>query len=200
MVCTNNKYINFSFGIIFQVTLIAIFLSVFFFLYVSNVEKEEFKSQINFIVDHILSENDIKSIIPSKITPEQKAQLSIFVSGAFESAKTKTKLESKDAINSIINNNNNIKNATYTKILYTLIIVIVFCVIVLLLGFCLPIVQQLKEALIVVFFVALTELLFLQIVAKNYISADPNKVKAVIASSIKEWLQKNPDNNFNKKT
>ena len=43
----------------------------------------------------ILSENDIKSIIPSNITPTQKAQLSIFVSGAFESAKTKTKLESK---------------------------------------------------------------------------------------------------------
>ena len=63
-----------------------------------------------------------------------------------------------------------------------------------------PIVQQIKEALIVVFFVALTELLFLQIVAKNYISADPNKVKAVIASAIKEWLQKNPDNIIQKKT
>jgi len=39
-----------------------------------------------------------------------------------------------------------------------------------------------------VFFVALTELVFLQVIAKNYISADPNKVKSAIADAIKKWV------------
>jgi hypothetical protein len=52
---------------------------------------------------------------------------------------------------------------------------------------------QIKEAIIVVFFVALTELVFLEIVAKNYISANPNKIKAEVAQAIKEWLKDNPN-------
>jgi len=191
--CKNNPYVKNTFDIIFQVTLIAIFLTVFFFTYVSNVEKEEFKKQLDLIVDDLLSDQDIRSIIPQNLSQTQKDNLAIVISGSLEAAKTKSTINEQNAINDVINNNSKVKSATYKKIFYVLIIIIILCIIVLLLGYCLPLIYQIKEATIVVFFVALTELMFLEIIAKNYISANPNKIKAEVAQAIKEWLKDNPN-------
>lgn len=191
--CKNNPYVKNTFDIIFQVTLIAIFLTVFFFTYVSNVEKEEFKKQLDLIVDDLLSDQDIRSIIPQNLSQTQKDNLAIVISGSLEAAKTKSTINQQNAINDVINNNSKVKSSTYKKIFYVLIIIIILCIIVLLLGYCLPVIYQIKEATIVVFFVALTELMFLEIIAKNYISANPNKIKAEVAQAIKEWLKDNPN-------
>ena len=191
--CKNNPYVKNTFDIIFQVTLIAIFLTVFFFTYVSNVEKEEFQKQLDLIVDDLLSDQDIRSIIPQNLSQTQKDNLAIVISGSLEAAKTKSTINEQNAINDVINNNSKVKSATYKKIFYVLIIIIILCIIVLLLGYCLPLIYQIKEATIVVFFVALTELMFLEIIAKNYISANPNKIKAEVAQAIKEWLKDNPN-------
>jgi hypothetical protein len=191
--CKNNPYVKNTFDIIFQVTLIAIFLTVFFFTYVSNVEKEEFKKQLDLIVDDLLSDQDIRSIIPQNLSQTQKDNLAIVISGSLEAAKTKSTINQQNAINDVINNNSKVKSSTYKKIFYVLIIIIILCIIVLLLGYCLPVMYQIKEATIVVFFVALTELMFLEIIAKNYISANPNKIKAEVAQAIKEWLKDNPN-------
>ena len=191
--CKNNPYVKNTFDIIFQVTLIAIFLTVFFFTYVSNVEKEEFKKQLDLIVDDLLSDQDIRNIIPQNLSQTQKDNLAIVISGSLEAAKTKSTINQQNAINDVINNNSKVKSSTYKKIFYVLIIIIILCIIVLLLGYCLPVMYQIKEATIVVFFVALTELMFLEIIAKNYISANPNKIKAEVAQAIKEWLKDNPN-------
>jgi hypothetical protein len=191
--CKNNPYVKNTFDIIFQVTLIAIFLTVFFFTYVSNVEKEEFQKQLDLIVDDLLSDQDIRNIIPQNLSQTQKDNLAIVISGSLEAAKTKSTINEQNAINDVINNNSKVKSATYKKIFYVLIIIIILCIIVLLLGYCLPLIYQIKEATIVVFFVALTELMFLEIIAKNYISANPNKIKAEVAQAIKEWLKDNPN-------
>jgi len=191
--CKNNPYVKNTFDIIFQVTLIAIFLTVFFFTYVSNVEKEEFQKQLDLIVDDLLSDQDIRNIIPQNLSQTQKDNLAIVISGSLEAAKTKSTINEQNAINDVINNNSKVKLATYKKIFYVLIIIIILCIIVLLLGYCLPLIYQIKEATIVVFFVALTELMFLEIIAKNYISANPNKIKAEVAQAIKEWLKDNPN-------
>lgn len=191
--CKNNTYVKNTFDIIFQVTLIAIFLTVFFFTYVSNVEKEEFQKQLDLIVDDLLSDQDIRSIIPQNLSQTQKDNLAIVISGSLEAAKTKSTINEQNAINDVIKNNSKVKSSTYKKILYVLIIIVILCIIVLLLGYCLPLMYQIKEAIIVVFFVALTELVFLEIVAKNYISANPNKIKAEVAQAIKEWLKDNPN-------
>jgi hypothetical protein len=188
MVCKDNKYVKNVFDIIFQVTIIAIFLTVFFFTYVSGVEKEEFESQLNLIVNNVLTEDDIKALIPQNLSSNQKEQLAIVISGAIESAKTKTALSQTKSIKAVIDNNNNVKSATYKKIYYVLIVIVILCLITLAMGYCLPIFTQFKEAVIIVFFVALTELVFLQVIAKNYISADPNKVKSAIADGIKKWV------------
>jgi len=191
--CKNNPYVKNTFDIIFQVTLIAIFLTVFFFTYVSNVEKEEFQKQLDLIVDDLLSDQDIRNIIPQNLSQTQKDNLAIVISGSLEAAKTKSTINQQNAINDVINNNSKVKSSTYKKIFYVLIIIIILCIIVLLLGYCLPLIYQIKEATIVVFFVALTELMFLEIIAKNYISANPNKIKAEVAQAIKEWLKDNPN-------
>ena len=98
--------------------------------------------------------------------------------------KTKTELSQTDSIKAVIDNNNNVKSATYKKIYYVLIVIVILCLITLAMGYCLPIFTQIKEKLLLsVFFVALTELVFLQVIAKNYISADPNNVKSAIADA-----------------
>jgi hypothetical protein len=58
-------------------------------------------------------------------------------------------------------------------------------------GYCTNLHHNISESLWVILFVGLTELAFLQIVAKNYISADPNNVKRVIGSSIEKWIKEN---------
>jgi len=73
-------------------------------------------------------------------------------------------------------------------------VLVVVSVFMLVIGYCLPVQHQTLEALWVVLFVALTEFTFLQVVAKNYKSADPNKVKRVLGSAITKWIKKNKPN------
>jgi hypothetical protein len=167
----NNNYIKYSFDIIFQISLITIFLTVFFFSYVSKVEQGEFSSQIKFIVDQILTDDDIKMLIPPNLNQKQKEDLSIFVSGALEAAKRKSAISLKSSIDSVNDNNNKIRSFSYK----------------------LPnLAKQFKQAIIVVIFVGLTELVFLELIAKNYISANPNKIKSTIATAILDWVKDNP--------
>jgi hypothetical protein len=52
--------------------------------------------------------------------------------------------------------------------------------------------RVLLESIVILFFVALTEILFLNLVARNYKIADPNFVKRQLLESIKEQVSK-PD-------
>ena len=194
ILCTkNNNYIKYSFDIIFQISLITIFLTVFFFSYVSKVEQDEFSSQIKFTVDQILTDDDIKLLIPPNLNTKQKENLSIFVSGSLEAAKRKSVISLKSSINSVIDNNNKIRSFSYKIIVYIITFVVSISLIILTLGYCLPnLAKQFKQAIIVVIFVGLTELLFLELIAKNYISANPNKIKSTIATAILEWIKENP--------
>ena len=66
MKCINNNWVKYIFSILFQVILIFTFLTIFFFVYVVKVEKEQFKGQINLIVDDILTkdiQDDLVNII-----------------------------------------------------------------------------------------------------------------------------------------
>ena len=195
IICSkNNKYVKYAFDIIFQITLITIFLTVFFFSYVSNVEQDEFTSQINFTVDQIITDDEINLLIPQNLTKKQKEDLSIFISGALEAAKRKSVITLQSSIDSVNVNNSNIKSNSYKIIGYIVTSVVVLCIIVLAMGYCLPnLVKQFKQAIVVVCFIGLTELLFLNLVAKNYISANPNKIKATIAEAIKKWTKDNPE-------
>lgn len=194
ILCTkNNNYIKYSFDIIFQITLITIFLTVFFFSYVSKVEQDEFSSQIKFTVDQILTDDDIKMLIPPNLNQKQKEDLSVFVSGALEAAKRKSAISLKSSIDSVNDNNNKIRSFSYKILVYIITFVVAISLIILALGYCLPnLAKQFKQAIIVVIFVGLTELVFLELIAKNYISANPNKIKSTIATAILDWVKDNP--------
>lgn len=187
----NNKYITVSYTVLFQVSFIAIFLSIFFFFYVTKVEKDEFQKQIDIIVNNILTDDEVNKLIPDNLTQDKKENLSIIISGVIESAKQKSFIDEKQSINDVINSNNNIQSATYKKIYIVLIVLVVLSFIGILFGYCLPIAKEIYSALWVVFFVGITELVFLEIIAKNYISADPNKVRKALSESINNWLKKN---------
>jgi hypothetical protein len=194
IICSkNNKYVKHTFDIIFQITLITIFLTVFFFSYVSNVEKNEFTSQINFTVNQIITDDEMRMLIPQNLTEKQKEDLSIVISGALEAAKRKSVISLQSSIDDVNKTNSIIKTNSYKLIGYIVTGVVVLCLIVLTLGYCLPnLINQFNQAVFVVFFIGLTELLFLNLITKKYISANPNKIKATIASAIKEWIKNNP--------
>jgi len=67
----------------------------------------------------------------------------------------------------------------------------VFCVMLLLIFQCYPVYTILKESIITVFFIALVELVFLTFISGKYISADPNKIKNLLGTSIQEWIKQN---------
>ena len=72
-----------------------------------------------------------------------------------------------------------------------LIGIMVVCVILLIFFQCYPVYTILKESIITVFFIGLVELVFLTFISGKYISADPNKIKNLLGTSIQNWIKVN---------
>lgn len=188
-----NELVNDGIAIAIQVSFIFAFLTIFFFTYVSNVEKKEFGKQMDIIVDNIMKDlqDDIHTIIdkkPDKISDEDAY---ILVNGIIDIAKKETTISSKKDIEDIVKQNKQTKTIAYKNVTQVFIIVAIITIILLLLGFCLSIMYNIKEALISVFFVAITEFTFLTFITSKYISADPNKVRRDLGESVQKWIQKN---------
>ena len=190
--CKSNRLITEGISIGIQVTFIFAFLTVFFFVYVQEVEQKEFQSQLGIVVDSIM--DDIEDNLPnivgkdSTLTPENTL---ILASGVIDLIKDKISLESKNSVDSITNQNFEVKQKAFNSLVNVIIFIIVICFLVLLAGFCIHLADQMKEAMLIVIFVGLTELTFLQVIAKNYISADPNRIKRTLAGAIQDWIKKN---------
>lgn len=183
--CLNSPLLNKGFGIFIQVIFIFIFLTIFFFTYVTSVEKETFKSQMDLLVDNIISDEDLKSIIPTD-SPETE---SIFINGTLEYVKNK-------ANNQVATDNEQIKNTNdrleqkATKWLIAIVgILVVIILSIYVMGFCVPFHIHGKNALYSVFFVALTELAFLLLITKNYWSVNPDDVRVKIGEAIKDYIK-----------
>jgi len=56
---------------------------------------------------------------------------------------------------------------------------------------CLPIYALGRQAIVIVIFVAITEIVFLNFVSGKYIAADPNRIKNTVGNSIEKWLKDN---------
>lgn len=188
--CRTNHWVVEGTAIAIQVTFVFIFLTMFFFLYVQSVEREEFQKQLNIIVDDI--SNDLSSewstIINSKDPNINKEDVSIIVNGIIDVLQQKM----SGKTNSRITEQNHKVKLTALKSLTTVTVIIVsLAVLVLFIGFCMPIADQIKESMLVVIFVGITEFAFLQLIAKNYISASPNRVKRELAQAIQNWIKVN---------
>jgi hypothetical protein len=188
--CMYNNTVNISFTIIFQVVSIFTFLTIFFFYYVVNIEKSEFKSQMNIIVDNILPKDTIKNIIPHGLGNITASQESIIISSIIDTIINKNIIDDTNEGVKVIATNNNIKKTGFISLIVVVGITLLITIGFLLFGYCIPIISEIKELLWVVLFVGLTELVFLLVIAKNYISADPNYVRRIIGKSITDWITK----------
>lgn len=190
--CKRNIFITDGIAIIIQVTFIFAFLTIFFFLYVSKVEKEEFEKQMNFIVDEIMVdiEDDLSSLINNQDYINND-QLTIVLNGIIDLVEQKIESSSDSSVKKVIEQNKEVKNKAYTMLYRVILFVTVISAFFYLLRFCIPILDDIKESIIAVFFVALTELVFLTFVTARYISADPNKVRKTLGESVKTWIKRN---------
>lgn len=188
--CKSNIWVIDGFSLAFQVVFIFAFLTIFFFVYVVNVEKNQFEDQMNYVVDNIMTKDIEKEIIdPVNNIPE--TQLVALISGIIDGTEFQ---ENQDAISGVksVNTQNALVRTTAFKTLAIVVgILILISISMLIFGYCLPVRHQTIEALWVVLFVAITEFVFLNLIASRYKSADPNKVKKAIGLAVTKWIKDN---------
>lgn len=174
--------LNETLKVFMQVFLVVAFLSLFFFLYVVKVEKDIFKDQVNIIIDTLFDElqNDMNIILPSKLQTILKKEMLKYMNNVT------IKSESYD----------NIRQQNEDVITTTKNLVFVFAIIfgaclfsVYLLRFCVDMSHHLFENLLALASIAITEYLFLNMVSKRYIAANPNHIKLYFAQRVKYYAQ-----------
>lgn len=174
--------------IVVQIALVVSFLVLFYFLYVTKVEQDEFRKQINLLATSFTKDfnaSDFVNVVTdSEVTKED---LTVILYGIIDAAQEKVRMDSKSSIDSI-----NASNSKLRKMSYWIVGILAGLILILgLSAFCVPIYKIYKEAAIIVLFVGLTEFLFLTVISKNYISADPKNINKAVGQAVLDWLDKN---------
>ena len=189
MILCNNNLIYNGLTVFIQVIFVFSFLVLFYFLYVIDVEKKDFQEQIDLLVDSLMS--DLKAQANNIITVNSKEigkdDLQLLIYGIIDTLEEKITMNTKDIIKGVNSKNSSIKNNMF-KILIGIMIV---CVVLLIIFQCYPVYTILKESIITVFFIGLVEFVFLTFISGKYISADPNKIKNLLGTSIQKWIKEN---------
>lgn len=168
------KWSIFFVNILIHVGIMALFLTIFFFTIAQYFEKKIIEDQIDFVIDDFVG-NSLKPV-PEKTKKEIRKE----INKAFD------KQDFSKADESIKKQNKKIMKKAW--IFVGTLLSIIF-VIVLTFGFIFKWeIYYLKflfnSALISLIFVAITETLFMFLIAQNYLSADPNKIKLKIIETI----------------
>lgn len=188
--CQYNPWLINGFTFAYQIVFNFAFLTIFFFVYVVKVEKQEFEDQMNYIVDSILTD-EVKSNFFALYPNTNKENLVSIIGGTIDQLKFDSERKEQSSISKVNKENSKIQRKSFMILLISVIVLIISTVILLLIGYCLPVYKQSVEALWVVLFVGITELTFLQLITKKYKSADPNKVKRSLALAISNWIKNN---------
>lgn len=182
MSCSEHTYISIFSNSLIQASIVFIFLTVFFFIYVNPVEKEEFTDQINSLVENIYDKKQVESLLPSD--PKKKKILKDVLYGIIDSNEEELNKSSISAINEINQKNNAILKKSVITVLVTLIITVIILIIFAFFGYCIPLGEFTKEGIFILIFIFFTEFLFLNVITKNYISVNSDVVKKEILNSI----------------
>ena len=174
--------LNETVKIFMQIFFVITFLSLFFFLYVVNIEREIFESQMNYIVDNIYQQLSFASDIIMPL--EMKSKVKNVILSYLNEVQLPT-----DSYEDIHTSNNQIIGLTINvvitfAVLFAACLFGLFC-----LHVCIDLTEHTIQNLIVLGSIALTEFLFLNLVTRNYISADPNRVKLYFAQQLKSFAQ-----------
>lgn len=166
-----------------QIYLVFVFLTLFFFLYVLRKEKEIFRAQIAYIVD---SFTDTLLDVLDVMYPEGRPD----VNKIARDALARFEVSSNEELNKSIKEAND-------AIRRQAGIILVVCGVVLMIalgvlwysGACFSFGHRLGLALAMLIFIALTEYLFLNLVAKNHIAAEVNKIKASLLDTVSRYAR-----------
>ena len=173
---------------IIQSCIVFVFLTIFFYTYVSTIEREEFENQLNKIVDDIFNEYR-DSIVNSFPKDENKKEmLKTVIYGFIDHKEYDIEKTSKLENNHIDKSNQKIvKDSIYLVLFY-----IGGCIILLIslyyLGYTIDIKNSLKEGIFILIFIFIVEFSFLNIIAKNYISGNANYVTHIISEKIINYI------------
>ena len=169
-ICDNENFKN-SVYIITNVIFIFIFLCIFYFVYVVNVEQTEFKNQLNIIVDNLFDSVKTEYINVVTYNKEKekisKENMNILINGIIDTLEENITSKSKEAIDNINKYNSNIRLIIYIIISALILSIILFFIIFKCYSQFYIII---KESLIVLIFIAMTELFFLNFISAKYIS------------------------------
>lgn len=196
MSCSEHNYFSIFSNALIQGVIVFTFLTIFFFSYVTDVEKEEYSKQISMVVDNIYNEykKDIEDILPKDDEKRKIAKAGIYgIIDTNEEYISKTAQTDRKELDD--SNQKIIKNSVLS-VLFLFIICVSLLIIFAIFGYCIPIKDFVKEGFFILIFIFIVEFLFLNIIAKNYISANPNKVKKEIAQSVIDYVD---NRNKNKK-
>lgn len=158
-------------NIIIGVTLFSIFIGIFFFTYAVKIEKEILNIQIRHLIDNMTNDlqqfTSVKEWIKNYVSKIEIPDLS----------EEDDKINSQNAI--IINN---AKKTLFIFGVVSIILVTFICVI-----FKVNIIDVIITNILLLVFIGITEVFFLNFVAKRYLSLDPNKVKVKIIEELQKF-------------
>jgi hypothetical protein len=174
--------VNFILNVVIQVSAVFIFLSVFYFTYVKNKEADTVKNQVNFLIDSF----DL-NLLP---LPDNLKQ---WILEKINNIKTNT--PDNQSINENIDKQN---NAIKKEVILIIFKIITFITILISSSYMLSKTKMaffnkldlpkiMKETSVIVFFVALTEFMFLTYIASNYISVDPHLIKGEFFTNLSKF-------------
>ena len=176
---------------IVQSCIVFVFLTLFFYSYVSNIEREEFEIQLDKIVDDIFDQYHYKfeNMFPEDVN--KKMLLKTMIYGIINQSKIMIDEKTKDKNKEIDDNNRQF----VLKSVYTVLIYIFLCFFILLVmylnGYQVDIKGNIKESLFVLVFIFIIEIVFLNLIAKHYMSGNANYVTKTFTQKIIEYIDKN---------
>ena len=194
MQCRERKLLRISVDMLLQIFLVFGFLTLFFFAYVSYQEQQIFKKQMNILVDDLMKTDilpSLRNIVKDDKLPTDEVQHGL--SELLGVAGVLAKNSSKDAVASVKASNDKTRKTAFISLGVSLAVVIAALVAFKISKTCSDLEMSICITVFVVLFVALTEFSFLMVISANYISIDPNKVRAEISTAINVWLNSNKD-------
>lgn len=172
-------------NVIIQVTIIFIFLSVFYFTYAKNKEADVVVNNVDFLLNNFIGQGKInflsestRSVIKSKLS---------------------NGTPSPDAIkadNQVEENNDKIIKKTIMTVITVIVCVCCFVLFCFIMNKCkilpnfftnLKFKEVFIESAVILLFVGLTEFCFLTFFASKFISIEPNKIKAVFLRNLQSY-------------
>jgi len=161
-------------NILIHVLIMSIFLTIFFFTVAKNVEKDIVKEQIRYVLDDFIG-NTFKGLDSS-----QKQYIKKQINEKLNTDSLKESDKKVQEQNKIIFN----KSLVFLAVIVSILFFIIFAL-YLIYRFDIKYIKLLGiSALISLIFVAVTETSFLLLIAKSYLSADPNQIKFKIIKTL----------------